>query len=118
MSTEAIRASRELARRQQGVIARSQVLGLGLTPDAIDRLVQSERWQRLHRGVYLVSGGRPVRESAQWAAVLRAGPGAALCRETAAELFGFADQPARLIHVAIPKERRISPMSGVVIHRS
>ena len=46
------------------------------------------------------------------------GPGAALCHETAAELHGFADRPSRLIHVAIPKDRRISPMSGVMIHRS
>ncbi len=41
-----------------------------------------------------------------------------LCHETAAELFGFADQPSRVIHIAIPEERRIRPMTGVVIHRS
>ncbi|HET7016301.1 MAG TPA: hypothetical protein VFI65_20430 [Streptosporangiaceae bacterium] len=68
--------------------------------------------------MYFVSGGRPLRQSLLWAAVQRAGSGAALCHETAAELFGFADQPSRMIHVAIPKERRISPMDGVVIHRS
>jgi very-short-patch-repair endonuclease len=118
MSNDVLRASKALVRHQQGVISRTQLLSFGLSPDAIDRLVQSERWQRLHRGVYFVSGGRPDRQSLQWAAVLRAGSGAALCHETAAELFGFTDQPPPLIHVAIPKERRISPISGVVIHRS
>ena len=118
MSTDAFHAGKELARRQQGIISRAQALRSGLSPDAIDRLVQSGSWQPLHRGVYFIGGGRLVRDSQLWAAVRRAGPGAALCHETAAELFGFADRPTRLIHVAIPKERRISPMSGVVIHRS
>src|SRR5712691_1588822 len=118
MPQDVLRACKDLARHQQGVISRNQALGFGLSPDAVDRLVRSERWQRLHRGVYLLSDGSPGRESLLWAAVRRAGPGAALCHETAAELFGFADQPSRLIHVAIPKERRISPMSGVVVHRS
>jgi hypothetical protein len=118
MSKDVLRACKELARHQQGVISRSQALGCGLSPDAIDRLVRSEHWLRLHRGVYFVSGGRPARDSLLWAALRRAGSGAALCHETAAELFGFADRSSRLIHVAIPKERRISPMAGLVIHRS
>jgi hypothetical protein len=118
MSSDGLQACRSLARMQDGVISRKQALSFGLSPDAIDRLVRAERWQRLHRGVYLISGGRTARESLLWAAVRRAGPGAALCHETAAELFGFADRPSRLIHVAIPKERHISPMSGVVVHRA
>jgi very-short-patch-repair endonuclease len=118
MSPDVVRACKELARHQQGVISRSQALGCGLSPDAIDWLIQSERWQPLHRGVYSVTSGCPARGTLLWAAVQRAGPGAALSHETAAELFGFADKPSPLIHIAIPADRRIHPMQGVVIHRS
>jgi len=118
MSPDVARACKELARLQQGVISRTQALSCGISPDAIDRLVRSGRWQLIHRGVYFVSGGNPTRDSLLWAALRRAGPGAALCLETAADLHGFADRPSRLIHIAIPRERRVSPMSGVAIHRS
>jgi very-short-patch-repair endonuclease len=117
MSPDAIRASKELARHQQGILSRSQTLALGLSPDAVDWQIQSGRWQRLHQGVYFVSGGQPGRDALLWAAVRRAGPGAALCHETAAEMFGFADRPSPPIHVAIPENRHIKPIEGVVIHR-
>lgn len=118
MSPDAVRASKELARHQQGVISRNQALSFGVSSDAIDWLVQSERWQKLHRGVYCVTTGHPARGTLLWAAVQRAGAGAALCHETAAELYGFAGRPSPLIQVAIPRDRRIHPMEGVVIHRS
>jgi very-short-patch-repair endonuclease len=50
--------------------------------------------------------------------VLRAGPGAALSHETAAELHGLARKPAQLIHLTVPADRRVEPVPGLAIHRS
>jgi hypothetical protein len=53
-----------------------------------------------------------------WAAVLKAGPGAALSHETAAELHGLTCKPAPLIHVTVPAGRRVEPVPGLIVHRS
>jgi hypothetical protein len=75
---------------------------------------------RLQRGVYAAFTGEPGRTALLWAAVLRAGSGA-LSHQTAAELFGIADAPARLIHVTVPAGRhpaRPGAIPGILIHRS
>jgi hypothetical protein len=48
----------------------------------------------------------------------RAGPGAVLSYETAAELFRLTDQRSSSIHVTIGKHRRLSAIEGVVVHHS
>jgi very-short-patch-repair endonuclease len=118
MSSDALHACSQLAQSQGGVISRGQAIGCGASPDVLDRLLRSQRWQKLHRGVYSVSARKPGRETLMWAALSRAGAGAALSHETAAELFAFADDPSPLIHVSIPGNRRISAISGVLIHIS
>ena len=53
--------------------------------------------------------------------MLRAGPGAALSHETAAEIHGITDKPSAQIHISVPAERRPGQrrkIRGVVIHRS
>lgn len=106
----------ELADRQRGVITRHQAQSAGLSPDMIVSRLDSERWQRLHPGVYGVFTGRPDRQAVLWAAVLRAGPGAALSYQTAAELDRLIDKPAPIIHVTIPASRRVAPIPGIVVH--
>jgi very-short-patch-repair endonuclease len=118
MSSNALHACWELAQSQGGVISRPQALGCGASPDTLDRLLRSGRWQKLHRGIYSVSAARPDRQTLLWAAVGRAGTGAAVSHETAAELFELADERCPLIHVSIPGDRRIRPMNGVVVHIS
>jgi hypothetical protein len=108
----------ELAQSQEGVISRQQALQNGMPPDVIDWLVRSGRWQVLQRGVYSVFTGPPSRQASLWAALHRAGSGAALSHQTAAELFKLLDRPSSVIHVTIPESRRASPPRGVVIHRS
>jgi hypothetical protein len=78
--------------------------------------LESGRWQRLHTGVYAVFTGLPGRQAMLWAAVLRAGPGAALSYQTAAELDGLLDHPAPMIHVTIPATRRATSIRDVVVH--
>ena len=107
---------RELAERQRGLVTRGQALSAGLPKDLIYSWVERGRWQRVHTGVYAVFTGTPDREARLWAALLRAGPGAALSCETAAELDGLADKPAQLIHVTVPANRRVTKTPGIIVH--
>ena len=111
----------ELLDFQSRVVTRSQALGHGLTRSAVSRRSRSGTWQRLHRGTYAAFSGVPPREARLWAAVLRAGPGAVLSHETAAEVHGLVDKPSSKIHITVPANRKPAEwgrISGVVIHRS
>jgi hypothetical protein len=75
----------------------------------------------MHRGVYATFTGQVHREARLWAALRRAGPGAMLSHETAAEVHGLSSKPSTKIHITVPTSRRpaqLSPIRGVVIHRS
>lgn len=72
----------------------------------------------MHAGVYAVFSGEPGRAAVLWAAVLRAGPGAMLSYQTAAELAALTDTPGMPVHVTIPDCRRITSIPGLVIHVS
>jgi Transcriptional regulator, AbiEi antitoxin/AbiEi antitoxin C-terminal domain/Protein of unknown function (DUF559) len=95
-----------LAARQHGVVSRPQLLDLGVGPDAIKHRVALGRLHRIHRGVYAV-GHRALRSEAWWlAAVLAAGPGAALSHRSAAELWGMRNGSRARIEVSVPRHRR------------
>ncbi|HEY6311195.1 MAG TPA: type IV toxin-antitoxin system AbiEi family antitoxin domain-containing protein, partial [Streptosporangiaceae bacterium] len=98
----------ELAQGQAGAVSRQQLLDAGLNPQLIVRRIERGRWQRLYRGVYATFTGPPPRETWLWAAVLRAGNGAVLSHQTAAELHGLIDAPAESIFVTVPSTRRIT----------
>jgi predicted transcriptional regulator of viral defense system/very-short-patch-repair endonuclease len=119
----------ELAEAQRGMVARQQALAVGLSPAAIRARLNRGRWQRIHPGIYATFSGEPNRTSLMWAAVLHAGPGAALSHETAAELDGLrrrsmagerwcgaAEHPP--LHVTVPAARHVLPVPGLVIHRT
>ena len=83
--------------------------------------MQSGKWRRVHHGVYATFTGKVQREQRLWAALRRAGPGALLSHETAAEMHRITDKPSALIHITVPASRRPGqhrPIRGVVIHRS
>lgn len=106
---------------QVGVTGRKQALGAGLSRNVVRRRMASGTWHRLHRGVYATFTGSPPRQAELWAAILRAGPGATLSHQTAAELHGLTDKPSEQIHVTVPATRnpaRYRKVSGVIIHRS
>lgn len=116
MSYDVPSSLRELAELQRGVVSWNQVLAAGLGPEIVRRRIASGRWQRLHNGVYAVFTGPADRQAHLWAAVLRAGPGAALSYQTAAELDGLLDKPSSLIHVTVPANRRVTAIKDVVAH--
>ncbi len=109
---------RNLAARQGGVVSRSQALREGVSESVIKFRVSSGRWRPIHPGVYATFSGAPGRGAALWAAVLSAGPGAMLSHETAAELQRLTDKPGQTIHVTVPVQRRVSPATGISLHRS
>jgi hypothetical protein len=108
----------ELAVQQHGVLTRRQALAGGLTDAQIESRLRGGRWQRMFGRVYATYSGTPTRDSVLWAVVLRAGRGAALSHETAAELAGLGDRPSRSVHVTVPVDRRIAPIPGAVVHIS
>jgi hypothetical protein len=118
MSRELPSACRELVELQCGVISRQQAMLAGMTADDVGWLLRSGRWRSLQRGAYAVFTGAAPREAVLWATVHRAGPGAALSHQTAAELFRLADEPGPLIHLTVPACRRVVSIPGAVIHRS
>jgi hypothetical protein len=110
-----------LLKEQNDAIARRQAASTGLATETLRNKNRSGRWQRPYRGVYLAFSGDPGREAALSAALLRAGPGATLSHQTAAERHGLIDQPSSLIHITVPVTRRPARWAnipGVVVHRS
>ncbi len=108
---------------QCGIMDRSQARGAGFSDNQIEHRVTSGRWQRIYPGIYATFTGPLSREARLWAAVRRAGEGAMVSHETAAEAQGLvaAKSPGAAIHVTVRGDRRPvqrQPVPGVVIHRS
>jgi hypothetical protein len=105
---------------QATAIARRQGQDVGVDPETMRTRVRSGRWQRLQRGVYAAFSGDPGRETVLWAALLRAGPGAVLSHQTAAERHGLIDEPSPVITMTVPASRHPAQVKipGVVIRRS
>jgi very-short-patch-repair endonuclease len=120
MPTEPSPQARELLAAQGKAIARRQGAAAGMGPRVLRGRVDSGHWQRLERGVYAAFSGEPSRETVLWAALLRAGPGAVLSHQTAAERHGLIDEPSSLITITVPASKRPAraKISGLVIHRS
>jgi len=118
VATELPPELRRLALLQRGVVSRAQVLAEGLTDEVITARLSRGSWQRLFPGVYAVFSGDLGREAALWAAVLYAGRGAALSHQSAAELWGLADQSSSRIHLTVPGDRRVTKRPGLVLHLS
>jgi len=106
---------------QSGIADHSQARQAGFSRRAVTHRLESGEWRRVHRGVYATFTGPVHRQARLWAAVRRAGPGAMLSHETAAEVHGLTDRPSAKIHIIVPLSRRPArhrAIRGVVIHRS
>jgi hypothetical protein len=106
---------------QAGIADSSQARRAGYSRRAVTHRLQSGEWRRVHRGVYATFTGPVNREARLWAALRRAGPGAMLSHETAAEVHGLTDKHSAKIHIIVPPSRRPAQyraIRGVVIHRS
>jgi len=122
MKTQTYRQWLMLLDVQCGIVDRAQAKWAGFSDRQIWHRLRSGRWQHVHEGVYATFTGPLTREARLWAALRRAGEGAMLSHETAAEVHGLIDKPAsRTIHITVPAGRRPvrrGSVRGVVIHRS
>jgi very-short-patch-repair endonuclease len=110
------RAVWRLVRSQRGVVARWQLVAHGLTHHAIAHRVQRGRLIRIHRGVYAVGTVQLHPDAFLIAAVLAAGPGAALSHRSAAAKWGIVTRPPPRIELSVPADRT-RRIDGLVLHR-
>lgn len=109
----------DLARDQGGVVARPQLLALGIRSGAVRSLVRGGSWQQVHRGVYASFTGPLPPLARVVAAVLACGDGAVAAGWTALWLAGLREPHGgrRPIQVAVSHPRRVRPPDGVRVRR-
>jgi very-short-patch-repair endonuclease len=105
-----------LARAQHGVVARSQLLALGMSPSAIRNRLRTGRLHEVHRGVYAVGRAELDRCGELLAAVLACGPQAQLSHGSGAELWGLRPRTGGPIAVAVPGTV-LRRRPGIEVHR-
>ncbi len=106
----------ELAARQHGVVARSQLLALlGLSHEVIRHRIARGRLHTVRRGIYAVGRPELTPDGRRMAAVLACGPGALLSHMSAAAVWGIAREGRRL-HLTVPASSRPRPRD-ITLHR-
>jgi hypothetical protein len=105
---------------QDGLITRAQALASGLTVTDLKRRLRRREWVQVHPGVYINHTGALTWRQRAWAAVLAAGPDAALCLGSALRAHegpGRHGADDSVLHVAVAHGRpRVAP-PGVRIHQ-
>ncbi len=98
----------------------TDLVRLGVNPELPSHKCQpGGGWTRLLTGVYLLTGGSPTRRQMIRAALLRAGPGAALTGVEAARRHGVRRLPADdSVHVLVPNGRALASQSFMVVERT
>jgi very-short-patch-repair endonuclease len=105
-----------IAEDQLGLVARRQLLEVGVHESTVDAAVRRRHLVPEARGVYRLPGAPVTPEVRLLAHVLAAGPGALLSHRSAAWLWDLAPVPDRH-HVTVPRGRR--PRAGTfVVHES
>jgi very-short-patch-repair endonuclease len=105
-----------VAQGQHGVVARQQLLALGISEDRIKGRLRRGQLHLVHRGVYAV-GHRLLSTDGRWtAAVLACGPGATLSHRSAARLWRLWPGSSGAIEVTRTKGWRAP--AGLSIHRA
>jgi predicted transcriptional regulator of viral defense system len=105
-----------LAQAQHGVVARRQLVDLGLGRGAIGRRVETKRLHVIHRGVYAV-GHRLISRRGWWmAGVLACGPEAVLSHRSAAVFWGILEGEGSVVSVSVRGRRRGRP--GIRMHET
>ena len=107
-----------VATGQHGVVATGQLERFGLASGTITLYARAGRLHRIHNGVYALTPPQLLKPNARrMAAVLAAGPGAALSHATASAHLGLIPSNERTTHVTVPSRGGRS-RAGITIHRS
>jgi very-short-patch-repair endonuclease len=115
MRIDSIRILR-LAERQWGLITRAQLTRSGIGDATITGWTRTGRLQRIYPRVYAVGHRVLTTEGRLAAALLYAGPGAALSHATATGWWELLPYLPNTIDVCSPERRR--PLPGLRIHRA
>jgi very-short-patch-repair endonuclease len=108
----------EIAGRQHGLIARRQLVALGLSRGLIDNMVRRGRLIAIHRGVYALAHSSMPPFAPYMAAVLAVGEDAWLSHRSAATVWGLLrgrDDDVEITLVGRDSGRR---RAGVRVHRA
>ena len=104
-----------LAARQQGRVSVGQLLALGLSRETVRSWKRGGYLIPVLPRVYAVGHLAPSYEADLWAAVLYAGPEAALSHRTAAAWRGLIKWPPTVIEVSTPRD--VDSRPGVCVYR-
>lgn len=108
-----------VATAQRGLIARWQLLDIGISSRSITRLLAVGSLHRVHRGVYAVGHVAAVSLSREAAAVLACRHGAALSHRTAASLWRLCPPIDAAASVDVTVDRsRSGRRPGIRFHRT
>jgi very-short-patch-repair endonuclease len=100
------------------VVARVQLIGLGMPERTIERWLGEGRLHLVHREVFAVGHPRIVEAGQRWAAVLAYGKGTLLSHRSAATLWGLARRRSGIIDVTAAVGRQgVDRRTGIFIHR-
>jgi very-short-patch-repair endonuclease len=110
------RAVSALAAQQHGVVARRQLVALGVSGRAIRHRLETGRLHPVHVGVYAVGHPRVVGAGHWMAAVLACGDGAVLSHRSAAALWGLRQVSTRSVDVTAVGRSRHS-RQNIALHR-
>jgi hypothetical protein len=106
-----------MARGQHGVVARKQLLGLGMGEEAIKARMRRGLLRPIHRGVYAHGGGPLTANGRRMAAVLACGPEAVLSHRSAARFWGvFTYEPGK-VETSRPAEGK-TQHRGIVLRQA
>jgi hypothetical protein len=104
-----------LARAQQWVVTRHQLLGLGFSAKAIEHRLRIGRLFRAARGVYLVGWNSLTPERRWMVAVLACGEKACLSHLSAAALWGIESEPRGRVDVTVRRRCELK-RPGIRVH--
>ncbi len=108
-------AIRELAERQHGVVARRQIVALGVDAGLIQGRLDNGRLVPVYQGVFALGHSLLGRKGRWVAAVLACGPGAVLSHGSAGELW---DVRRAFGHPEVTRRSGGSPRLGIRLHQT
>jgi hypothetical protein len=110
-----------VADRQAGLIGRVQLLAIGVSASAVDRMLRRALLRRRHPGVYLFGHRAPAAHADEIAALLAVRrPGAVLSHVTAGVIWGVLNPSgfAPTVHLTVPGGGSNRRLHAVTVHRT
>lgn len=111
---------REIALDQHGLITSAQADEAGVSRPSLSYLVRHGRIERLERGIYRIPQVIVTENDAYQQALLWAGDAAFLSHDTALAAWDICDINPTVIHVTVPKKKRIQKQGRecIILHKA